>query len=78
MRSSDNAGSASEHLLTTVDGYGRVPHVRTTCPGEPWGVHGPKMVFSNAFCSLQEDADLGKRTPLPVPLKIIREATTPR
>src|SRR5579859_3640962 len=26
-----------------------VPHVRLTCPGVPWSVHGPKTKFSNAF-----------------------------
>jgi len=41
----------------------RVPHVRTTCPGLPWSVHGPKMVFSNAFCSLHRDADLSNQPP---------------
>jgi hypothetical protein len=28
---------------------GRVPHVRPTCPGVPWGVHGPKTMGDPDF-----------------------------
>jgi len=28
---------------------GRVPHVRPTCPGLPWGVRGPKTVGAPDF-----------------------------
>ena len=28
---------------------GRVPHVRNTCPGVPWGVRGPEGGFFECF-----------------------------
>jgi hypothetical protein len=34
-------GAQCRHL-TSIKEIGRVPHVRLTCPGVPWGVHGPK------------------------------------
>src|SRR5713226_206240 len=43
------ASSGGFNFLTTVRGSGRVPHVRATCPGVPWGVHEPKTDSSNAL-----------------------------
>jgi hypothetical protein len=34
------------------EGIGRVPHVRLTCPGVPWGVHGPKEMGAAQRSSL--------------------------
>jgi hypothetical protein len=45
--------TALAHSLPAVfensEEIGRVPHVRHTCPGVPWGVRGPKKMGDPDF-----------------------------